>query len=209
MAEPQVTRLLLVRHGASVGSHTGRYHGQADLPLSSLGVRQAEALALRLAGEALDGVFSSDLGRARHTAQIIALSHGRGVYSTPALREASFGSLEGLSFEEMSRHHPAFYHPWEEGAWEQRPPDGESMADVAHRARPFLDEILEERCGQGLLLVSHGGTLRVLLCHLLGLGLDYAWRWQFDLASLSRVTLYDEAPVVFLLNDTSHLEGLE
>ena len=78
---------------------------------------------------------------------------------------------------------------------------------MAERAIPFLDELVASEGGQGVAVVSHGGTLRVLLCHLLGLGLEHAWRWQFDLGSLSRVNLYDGTPVVLLLNDTCHLEG--
>lgn len=205
MASPRVIHLFLVRHGASVGSHTDHYYGQTDLPLSPQGLRQAEALSRRLAGETLDAIFSSDLERARRCAEIIALPHGLAVQATPALREASFGRLEGLSFEEMSQRHPGLYHPWQEGAWALRPPGGESMADVARRVGAFLDEVLVGWGGRSLLVVTHGGTLRALFCHLLGLGLDCIWRWQFDLASLSRVTLFDRVPVVFALNDTCHL----
>src|SRR5262245_1233098 len=94
-------RLLLARHGATRNNAEARYTGQSDIPLSSLGERQAEALAKRLFFVRLDAIVSSDLARARATAERVARRHTLPIQLDPDLREIALGAWEGSTYEEV------------------------------------------------------------------------------------------------------------
>ena len=93
-------RLILVRHGETEWNAQRRYQGHSDVPLSALGRRQAARAAERLAALKIDAVYTSDLGRALETAEIIAEQRGLEVCAEPRLRELNFGVFEGLTFDE-------------------------------------------------------------------------------------------------------------
>ena len=139
-----MTTLLLVRHGETDWNAEGRLQGHTDRPLNDYGRRQAAALAETLAGDGIDAVYSSDLSRARETAEIVAGRLGLPVVLEPGLREKNWGSWEGLT-------------PMERDAVEYA---GESTE--AHRERTLrsLREIAERHPGERVLVVTHGGSMR-------------------------------------------------
>jgi broad specificity phosphatase PhoE len=188
-------RLLLVPHAETAWNVQGRYQGQTDVPLSERGRHQAERLAERLAAETIDVVFASDLCRAWDTAIRIAAPRGLSPRQEPRLRELHFGAWEGLTFAEVQR------------LGKETPPGGETLADLAARLRSFLDDLAPtHRDGeQTMLLVAHRGSLRVLLCLVLGLAPDAHWRFRLAPASLSELELHAETSVLTRLNDVSHL----
>src|SRR5664279_1147846 len=94
--------LYIVRHGQTVDNLENRIQGHTDSPLTKLGVRQAEAVADRLASENFSAIYSSDLGRAIHTAEIIAAKHDLPVQPTPLLRELNLGVAQGLTGDEFA-----------------------------------------------------------------------------------------------------------
>src|SRR4028118_821913 len=95
-------RLILVRHGESEWNRTGRYQGQADAPLSDLGLRQADALANRLQHEHIDAIYTSPLQRARKTAEAIARFHPHVPFvQDEALMEIHHGVWQGLLATEV------------------------------------------------------------------------------------------------------------
>jgi broad specificity phosphatase PhoE len=98
-----VTTLLLVRHGETDWNAEGRLQGHTDRPLSDLGRRQARQLAGELASEELDAIYSSDLARARETAEIVGERLGLPVVLDPDLREKDWGTWEGLTSVERDR----------------------------------------------------------------------------------------------------------
>lgn len=104
--------LLVVCHGVTLLNLQERYSGQRDVPLSLLGELQAEILGLRLAAEPLAAIVSSDLQRARATAQAIALHHGLPVMEDPDLREIAFGEWEGATPAEVEMRDPALDQRW-------------------------------------------------------------------------------------------------
>src|SRR5690349_24067405 len=130
-------RLLIVRHGATANNAQARYTGQSDAGLSALGTAQAEALARRLAGEQLDAIVSSDLARARATADAIAAYHpGVRPRLDADLREVALGAWEGHTPAEAAALHPAAYARWQADAVEVAPPGGETVrAFQGHVAR--------------------------------------------------------------------------
>lgn len=154
-------RLLLLRHGQSTWNAEERWQGWADPPLSPLGQRQAEAAARWLAGEAerFERVVSSDLARARRTAEIVADGLGTGpVEVEPALRERDVGDWTGLTSDEIGLRWPEVLQAWRERRLVATP-GGEPEAALVARVTAALGAL----AGNGpVLVVTHGGVIRSL-----------------------------------------------
>ncbi|MDH7600865.1 MAG: histidine phosphatase family protein [Armatimonadota bacterium] len=202
-----MTMLYLVRHGESAYNLEGRVQGQLDPPLTETGLRQAAALAERLAPQKFDAVYSSDLARASKTARIISKQQGLDVITTPLLRESRLGVVEGLTQEEIERRYPTRDHPWRQDPFNHRPPGAESISEVICRARDFLRLIHEkhERC-ERILAVGHIGSIRAIITAALHLPEHVYRALHVSNASISALRL-ENPPVLTLLNDTCHLDG--
>ncbi|MDI3256594.1 MAG: histidine phosphatase family protein [Kyrpidia sp.] len=195
------TLVCLVRHGETAWNREQRLQGHRDIPLSDLGRRQAEAVGERLARERWDRIYSSDLARARETAQIIARLCGAPVTTDPRLRERSYGRLEGLTREEISRFSPKFAgHGWEHEADEVEP--WEQMAD---RGQDALEEITADHGGRRVIVVSHGGWIRAVVHRLFP-----AWELSapIDNTALTVLRRAGETWHLVSVNDTAHLPDL-
>jgi len=201
-----VTRLLLIRHGETEWNLDSRYQGHSDIPLNTTGRRQAAALARRLAGEPLAAIYSSDLCRARATAEAVAAPHGLPVHTDARLREIGFGQWEGLTRAEIEKRYAEALALWYRDPANVRPPDGETVTEVAARLRAAVRDIAARHDGATVALVGHGGAFQVCLCVLLGV--EPARRWQFKLGhgSLSVVELHNDAAILMSLNDCHHLD---
>ena len=97
-----MTKLIIVRHGQTLWNLERKYQGHSDIALTDTGLKQAQAVAERLAEEAVAAVYASDLSRAYKTAGYIAAKHNLTVHTVPELREIKFGDWEGLTYEEIS-----------------------------------------------------------------------------------------------------------
>lgn len=198
-------KILLVRHGIT-DLHTGdRFWGRTDMPLSRAGIRQAEQLHDRLAAEKLDAVYASPLRRASRTAEIIAAGHNITVTSRDDLSECDFGEVEGLTFDEIQVRYPALAEELrlrKTGAF----PGGETIEQLNDRVLSFLKTLEIHRPEQTLLVVAHGGPVRLLICNLLGLGPEHWVQFRVDYASLSIVETYPGMNILDLFNDVSHLK---
>jgi alpha-ribazole phosphatase len=200
-----VTRLLLARHGQTERHQTDRFLGATDVPLSDIGLRQVEYLSQHLVGERIDAIYTSPLSRARTTAEIVAAAHGLPVNLRDALRECDFGVAEGLTFPEIEQQYPALAK--ELLAWRAVIfPGGESLGDLDRRLIPFAEEMEKHGENETVLIVAHGGPLRLLICRWLGLGIDDWLKFRLDLASLSIVEIYEQGSILCRLNDTSYLK---
>ncbi len=160
--------LWLVRHGQTDWNVEGRYQGQADLPLNETGRQQARDLAGRLHSEPFAAVISSDLQRARETAEILAAPAGMAVIQEPRLREIALGDWEGKLFRWIQQTCPAEVEARRQQPLDFCPPNGESARQVAERATAAANEIAAQYAGQAVLVVSHGLTLATLAA--LGMG---------------------------------------
>jgi alpha-ribazole phosphatase len=197
-------RLYLVRHGDTGALE--RYYGATDIPLSPQGQEQAERLRDRLSGEKIALVYSSDLQRALNTARVVASAHGQEPLPCPDLREVDFGEYEGLTLSEIAQRDPRAPQSWRVRGY--RFPSGSSLDEVGQRVSAFSARLEAER-NEGVLVVAHSGSLRRLLCHLLGLGREAWWHIRLDAASLSLLEMKPQGTALFLLNDTRHLrDGL-
>jgi len=200
-------RLLLVRHGLTGANEEDRYIGASDPPLSDEGLAQAEAVAARLANERLTAIYSSPWLRARQTAEPIARACGLEVQIEPRLREIDFGCWEGLTQAEIVARFPEQMQDWNvDPAGEHAPHGGETLAQVARRAKKVYDKIVA-RYGEGevVLIVAHGGVLQALLCEALGSPLRARWPYLLRPATLSELRVLDGQPVLVSLNDFRHL----
>ena len=152
-----MTTLLLARHGETDWNRELRIQGSSDTELNEAGRVQARALADELADVPLTAVYSSDLRRARETAEIVAAGRTLDVRFDPDLRERSFGSWEGLTRAEVAERSPDIEHH-----------DGETDEQVRARVLAAVHRIVRAHPGEDVLVVSHGGALNALWHHALG-----------------------------------------
>jgi len=164
-----VTTLLLVRHGETDWNRDGRWQGHSNTSLNARGRDQARELADDLTEE-IDAVYSSDLARARETAEIVAARLGLDIRLDPRLRERGFGSWEGLTGHEIEERDADALARWRAGEGPGAH-DAEPFDAFAERMRRFLDDVLQRHPGERVLVIAHGGSIRVI--HALATGLDY------------------------------------
>lgn len=201
-----MVRLLLVRHCQSTWNSEGRIQGQQDPPLSNAGKTQARALAERLNGETLAGVYSSDLARSHDTAQAIAAKHDKIVARDSDLRERGYGIWEGQELAKLM----AISAEWEQHRHNPMwaPTGAENGPELYQRTQAALRRIVHRHEGETVVVVMHGGGLRMYFCHLFGLSLEHYWQVTVGHASLSIVDWEGTVPTLVLWNDTHHLTGI-
>ncbi len=160
-------RLWLVRHGAAEDQGR-RIVGQLDPPLADVG-RNAIARLLKSSPPAPNRVVSSDLRRARESAEILAQHWGVTLETDPRLRELSFGSWEGRTWEEIAEQDGRWLDDWVARWWEVAPPGGESFEDLRLRAGAWAAEWGAAKKAETICVVGHAGSIRGLLVELLEL----------------------------------------
>jgi alpha-ribazole phosphatase len=198
-------RAILVRHAEA--EITGRYIGsRSDPSLSELGLRQAEALALRLAELPFSMIYSSPLQRALGTAQALLEHHDSPLEVTPSLTEMDFGRWDGMSYPEINAQDPELLRKWIQDPTRNDPPGGESFSEFTRRIGLAFGVIAGRHREDTICIVTHGGPARVILCEALGVGSDVLWSFQMDLAAFSRIETTESGRFVLLQhNDTCHL----
>ena len=200
------TQLWLVRHGETEWNRDGRVQGHLDVPLSERGIEQARTLARWLAEEPIAAVYTSDLQRARHTAEIIA--GGRlPLHVEARFREAAFGEFQGLTGAEAEARFPGAYAAWRRDAVRNRPPGGETLEDLLARCVAAAGEILPRHQGQTIVVVAHGGPIRATVCGVLGFSLEVYPKLRVENTSIARIAFTRNGPVLAGLNDTGHLQA--
>jgi glucosyl-3-phosphoglycerate phosphatase len=164
-----MTTLLLVRHGETDWNRDGRWQGHSDTQLNDAGREQARRVAGELGN--VDVIYSSDLARARETADIIAAQLGDlEVNVDRRLRERSFGAWEGRTASEIEAEFAEQHARWRAGNGAGAD-DAEPFDAFGDRVRHFLEDLLAKHPGETVLVVAHGGSIRVI--HALASGLDY------------------------------------
>ncbi len=182
-----------------------RYWGKTDVALGALGLKAADALRVRLAGQQIDFVYASALRRALETAQTIVSTHNLEVISCPELNEIDFGQMEGLDFNQVNGKFPEVARLWLQRSPDLAYPGGESLHQLDQRVTEFRARLAGHPAEDVILIVAHSGVLRTLICQLLALEPAARWKIRLDLGSLSIVDTYAETAILSLLNDTSHL----
>lgn len=201
-------KLLLIRHGETVWNLERRCQGFSDIPLSEAGEDQAKALARALRNDEnneLDAVYSSDLVRARRTAEFIAAPHRIQVKVDARLRELNQGDLEGLKFTDLLADHPDLLKKWMSSPAEVAMPGGESMQSLQSRAWRAIEEIVAAHPGQKVAVVSHNLCTLTIICRSIGLDLNKFRSFKIENASITRIDFTKIGRILIGINDTNHL----
>ena len=194
------TTLYLVRHGESESNAARVFTGHFDSPLTQNGRRQAEAVAEALARVRVDRVVSSDLSRARDTAEAIALRHGLAVETFAELREIDLGEMTGRPVDDVLSH-----PDWNEDGFVQWP-GGEALDAVFERAFGLVRRVVEESPDRTVVIVGHGGVTRILVSHFQGL-LPKLERARAVNANITKVTTDGAIYTVEQLFGGAHLDS--
>ena len=164
--------LILIRHGQTDWNATGRWQGQADPPLNGVGRVQARRTALELEAQRIDSLISSDLRRARDTAQIIAALLDLEVTLEPRLREVYLGDWQGLYSDDIRARWPEEMRRWIEEPLAARPPNGESIRELADRVLAAVNDIAARYSGRRVGIVAHELPIAIITTQAGGIRLE-------------------------------------
>jgi probable phosphoglycerate mutase len=201
------TTLVLIRHGETEWNQSGRYQGHADSPLTTRGLAQARAVAQALDGQHFDAFYSSDLGRAKRTANIIADKVGRRFLTDSRLREQHYGLMQGHDGKRARELDPGFFESLDSGDAEYAPKGGESRSQRHLRAITALTEIAGSHPGGNVLVVTHGGIVDSLFRETLGIPHESPRRYSLYNAALNRFGYQEGAWTLRLWGEVSHLSN--
>ncbi len=197
-------RVHFVRHGQTAWNAERRYQGHTDIPLDTKGAEQARLLSIAFDGEPYSRVLTSDLMRARMTADALASRHNVPVVVMPELRERSIGDWEGLPMEKVAEHFIEQELLTGRHREEIRPPNGESMQDAFDRLRPVAREI--EVFPDPQVVVVHGGSGGMLLARLMRGTIYTARSFRFENTAVTTVSRRSDGGFNLVrYNDSSHL----
>lgn len=158
-----MNKILLIRHGETAWNAERRLQGHLDIPLNDEGERQARLLAEALAPEPIDVVVSSDLQRARQTAQAVATLRSMPLHADPALRERCYGGFEGLLYSEIEQRFPAEFTAWQARDVDAVLPTGKNCGETFRqfytRATEAILATAAAHPGRTIAIVAHGGVL--------------------------------------------------
>lgn len=189
-----MTIIGFVRHGVTAWNKEGRAQGSSNIPLDEEGVETAKKLALRLASEEWDVIYTSPMTRARQTADLLARQSGIEVVEDNRLRERSGGLIEGTTESERQQ-------KWGP-QWRELDLQFETAENVIARGLEFVNERVRKTPNQRLIVVSHGSFIKRIIVALME---DEKYTVKIDNASLTVINIEEKS--CLLLNDTAHLAG--
>jgi alpha-ribazole phosphatase len=197
-------KLILIRHGETLWNAQKRYCGSTDIGLSAKGKKQARRLKEKLNGTSVHKIYTSGRKRAIQTAKIIF--QGAKINNMPDLNETHFGIFEGLTYGEIVKKHPKLYKSWLGNPTEVKIPGAEEIKQFCLRVRESLSLILSRHQNESIVVITHGGPIRVILCDALKYNLKDFWQIEQDIGALNIIEYSEELePRVIKMNDTSHL----
>ncbi len=208
MDKPKPTELIVVRHGETQWNKIGTQQGQLNTDLSELGIAQATAAAEALVGETIDALFSSDLGRAMQTAEIIAGRIGLEIQTDQRLRERHLGIMQGLTMAQFAHEHPADYAKLNGGDPDYVIPEGESIRQRYDRNIACADDLAAGNPGKRLLVVAHGGVLNSFFRRATGQDIATPRRFSLFNASMNTISISNGQWRLERWGDTHHLAGM-
>ncbi|NIS82486.1 MAG: alpha-ribazole phosphatase [Anaerolineales bacterium] len=170
-----MTTLILIRHGVTDWNLEGRYSGQSDVPLNTQGREQALAVSTRLEGETIDAIYSSDLMRARQTAETLIRNRSVPLYLDPRLREIHQGDWEGMLFAEIQARYAEAWKTRKNDPLSVAPPGGETVGKLRQRVLAAIRDILQAHPQGTVAVVSHGLSLAIIRAHIASVPIEKVW----------------------------------
>lgn len=201
------TRVILIRHGETLWNRERRCQGFTDVPLSETGREQAERLSRALARESLAAVFSSDLIRARKTAEIIARPHQLPVLLDARLRELNQGVLEGQNMDGLLAHHAELLKTWMADPAHTQMPQGETLLQIQARGWAAIREIVDRHPEQTVAVVAHNLLNVAVICRVLDMDLNHFRRLKQHSSAINEIEFGLHGTTLIRLNDVHHLGG--
>jgi len=206
---PDMTELIVIRHGETDWNRQHRFQGQIDVPLNDTGLAQADRLGQHLADEPIDVLVCSDLQRARSTAEPLARPRGLAPVVDPLWREQGFGILEGLDVPTIRSQHSMLWNQWvRHEADYALPQGGESNRAFHARVMRALQDLLAAHAGQRVAVVTHGGVLDMLWRQAQGLPLHGPRECDIPNTGINRLRWTGDALQILGWAEAGHLAGL-
>jgi len=208
MEDTETTSVFVVRHGETEWNLSGEQQGHLDSQLTESGIKQAHALAEGLLRKGTEIIYSSDLGRAVQTAEIIGAKLGLGINVDHRLRERHLGSMQGLTKKEFRRLYPDEWSAFDSGDPDYCFPGGESARQRYERSVACVEELAQRHPGGKLLVVTHGGVLNSLFYYALRIPLTEPRRFSLFNAAINSFSVCGDYWRLDIWGDTSHIRGM-
>jgi len=199
------TEIILIRHGETEWNSQKRMQGHSNSDLSSVGQAQIQALGQWMKNVPFDLIYSSDSLRAKQTAESITQFSGHELHIDQRLREKNLGVFEGLTSEEARELHPEVFRLFKTAGSKYVIDEGESTQQLQDRALEIVNEIRIKHPEERVLLVTHGGFIRVVMKHSLGLSLETPTRFLIRNTGVFRL-VWEDKWLVSQMGGVSHLE---
>ena len=199
------TEIIFIRHGETEWNSQQRMQGHSNSDLSSVGQAQIQALGQWMKNVPFDHIYSSDSLRAKQTAEAITQFSGHELKIDLRLREKNLGVFEGLTSEEARKIHPEVFSLFKTAGSKYVIDEGESTQQLQDRALEIVDEIRIKHLEERVLVVTHGGFIRVVMKHSLGLSLETPTRFLIRNTGVFRL-VWEDKWIVSQMGGVSHLE---
>ncbi len=208
MEKKSTTELIAVRHGETIWNEKGLIQGHLDTNLSPLGIRQAEAIAERLAEEKVKAIYSSDLKRSYKTAEYLAAKTGHKIITDSRLKERCLGIFQGLTMDEVERKYPDEFNLYKTAGPDHIVPEGESRRQQFERSIECIKEITERHPGGRIVVVAHGGVLNGLFRYVLDIPFSAPTKFKLFNASINTFFIENGTWLLGTWGDVSHLRDI-
>jgi broad specificity phosphatase PhoE len=185
--EEVVTSVYLIRHGHTEATEQGMLYTDPEAALTESGRLQAAKAGQWLMTEKPEVLLSSSSKRVWASAEIIGEAIGLPPNKVQDLNEWNVGSWDGRKYIDIKATEPELYKAWSLDPIKNRPPGGESIADVVERAETKLEQLIVEHPGKKIALVSHAGIIRALIVRALGMPVENFWRVNIPTGSITKI----------------------
>jgi broad specificity phosphatase PhoE len=204
-----MTKIILTRHGHIEGIKPPRFRGRTEVPLTELGVRQAQETARRISSAWKPAaVYTSPMGRGVATGKAISLAAGVSNQQLDGLNDLNYGTWQWKTYEEIQAEAPKLFALWHTAPHMLRFPNGESLQDLVARTADAMRFVLDRHPNQVVVMVGHDSVNRALLLQLLDQPLSAYGRLAQDPCAINEIDIADGQARVLRVNETQHLSGI-
>ncbi len=194
-------KLIFIRHPATIWEKQQRYWGRTDIALSRKGEKQAELIADYLKNKNISAIYSSSLIRAYQTASIIDKHQSLKVKKDKRLNEIDFGEWEGMTFNQIRKRYLKLAQKYLSNPLNTKIPGAESLLKFRNRINKAVEKILAQEKGT-IVIVSHAGVNRIIICSLFKLPFSYFWQIKQDIGAINIIEIHKNTNVIALINHT-------
>lgn len=202
-----IKKIIMVRHGETIWNKEKRIQGNSDSPLTEYGIMQAEKTGKKLTTENIDEIYSSNLGRAMRTAEIINKYLALDIKPLSGLRERKYGILEGITFSDLSVKYPEIKEKLYSHDSEYKIPEGESFTEFAERVFNCINNIVRSTNSKTILLIVHGGVIESFFYKVMQLPLNQKRNFSLFNSSINKFSFIDDGWILDTWGSIEHLDA--